>query len=524
MVLKLNAALFAVLVSAGAAAAQSFVFCTDQAPEGFDPARYVSMATFDGSSRTIYNRLVEFVPGTVDVQPGLAESWEVSENGTVYTFRLRPNVAFHSNDAFAPSRDLAAEDVVFSFERQRLLDHPFHYVGPGDWTYFRGMGMGARIASIEAVDALTVRFVLTDADAGFPSKLAMDFASILSAEYGAAMAAAGTPEQIAMAPIGTGPFVYSESQNGTEVRFQTNDDYWNGAPAIDDLTVSVIEDPAARFEALRSGDCHAMARPQTTDLPKFEAAEEVAVISVNGQALSYLAFNTTLAPFDNANVRRALSLAVDRETLVESIFGLTADVAIHPAASPDLAPDAEVYDVEAARRLLAEEGVEDLAMTLWMAPVARPYNPDPVGTARRIADDLAAVGVDVAIARYDWTDFLRRSRAPDRDGAVLFGWINENGDPDGTLGELLTCDTVGKGNRAQWCNGAFDGLLDQARTTSDPETRAALFDEAQAIFAAEAPWVILARSVRFAGVRAEVEGLVVDPFGGHRFEALRFLN
>ena len=108
--------------------AQTLVYCSEGSPEGFDPALYTSGTTFDASSRQIYNKLVEFTPGTTSIAPALAESWEISDDGLEYTFSLRKGVKFHATDYFTPSRDMNADDVIYSFERQRLEDHPYHGV------------------------------------------------------------------------------------------------------------------------------------------------------------------------------------------------------------------------------------------------------------------------------------------------------------------------------------------------------------------------------------------------------------
>ena len=107
-----------------AASAKTLVYCSEGSPEGFDPALFTSGTTFNASSRTIYNRLVEFEAGGTSISPGLAESWEVSADGLEYTFKLRPGVKFHSSDTFTPTRDFNADDVIFSFDRQRKTDNP----------------------------------------------------------------------------------------------------------------------------------------------------------------------------------------------------------------------------------------------------------------------------------------------------------------------------------------------------------------------------------------------------------------
>ena len=162
-----------------AASAQSLVYCSEGSPEGFDPALYTAGTTFDASSHPIYNRLTEFKVGTTEVIPGLAESWDVSENGKTVTFNLRKGVKFHSNDNFTPSRDFNADDVIFTFNRQKNDDHPYNGVSGGTWEYFDGMSMPDLIDSIEKVDEHTVVFNLSRPEAPFIANMAMDFASVV---------------------------------------------------------------------------------------------------------------------------------------------------------------------------------------------------------------------------------------------------------------------------------------------------------------------------------------------------------
>ncbi|MEX2318822.1 MAG: ABC transporter substrate-binding protein, partial [Bauldia sp.] len=145
---------------ATAASAKTLVFCSEGSPEGFDPAPWTAGTTFDASSRTIYNRLTEFKPGTTEIIPGLAESWEVSDDGLEYTFHLRPGVKFQTTDYFTPTRDFNADDVVFSFTRQLDADSPWYeYMAGISWEYFNGMDMPALIKEIAKVDDMTIKFV-----------------------------------------------------------------------------------------------------------------------------------------------------------------------------------------------------------------------------------------------------------------------------------------------------------------------------------------------------------------------------
>ena len=182
----------AALLFSGAAQGKTLIYCSEGSPEGFDPALYTSGTTFDASSRTIYNKLVEFKRGTTNIVPALAESWSVSGDGKEYTFKLRKGVKFHTTSFFTPTRDFNADDVVFSFARQLKKSHAWNqYTAGAAWEYFNGMSMPKLLKDIVKVDDYTVKFVLTRQEAPMIANLGMDFASILSKEYADKLAAAG---------------------------------------------------------------------------------------------------------------------------------------------------------------------------------------------------------------------------------------------------------------------------------------------------------------------------------------------
>ncbi len=504
-----------------AAQAQTLVYCSEASPEGFDAALYTSGTTFDASSRAVYNTLVEFDLGTTNLIPGLAESWEVSEDGTEYTFNLRPGVKFHSNDMFTPTRDMNADDVIFSFDRQRLEDNPYFSVSGGSWEYFSGMDMPALISSIEKVDDMTVKFVLTRPESPMLANLGMDFASIVSKEYADAMLEAGTPEMVNQAPIGTGPFSFVAYQKDAVIRYARNDDYWGDPAGVENLVFAITPDASVRYQKLKAGECHVMPFPNPADIDAMRSDPDVNLMEQEGLNVGYLAYNTTVAPYDNANVRKALNMAIDKQAIIDVVFQGSGKAATNPIPptmwSYNTAIEDDPYDPEAARALLAEEGIENLSMKIWAMPVQRPYNPNARRMAELMQADFAEIGVDVEIVSYEWGEYLERSRALDRDGAILLGWTGDNGDPDNFLAVLLGCAGVENSNRAQWCHQPFEDLIQQAKVTSDQAERTRLYEEAQVIFKDQAPWATIAHSVVFMPLRPEVEGYIMDPFGGHVF-------
>lgn len=501
--------------------AQSLVYCSEGSPEGFDPALYTSGTTFDASSHPIYNRLSEFKTGTTETIPGLAESWEVSEDGKKITFNLRKGVKFHSNDQFTPTRDFNADDVIFSFDRQGNEENPYYTVSGGTWEYFNSMSMPELIESIEKVDDYTVVFNLTRPEAPIIANMAMDFASIQSKEYADAMMEAGTPEMLNQAPIGTGPFQFQAYQKDAVIRYLRNDAYWGDAAKVESLIFAITPDASVRYQKVQAGECHVMAYPNPADVQAMKDAEDIVVMEQEGLNVGYLAYNTKVAPFDNAKVRKALNMAIDKQAIIDVVFQGSGQIAKNPIPptmwSYNDAIEDDNYDPEAAKAMLEAEGVSDLTLKIWAMPVQRPYNPNARRMAELMQEDFSKVGVDVEIVSYEWGEYLERSKAEDRDGAVLLGWTGDNGDPDNFLAVLLGCDAVGGSNRAQWCNEDFDKLVQDAKVQSSQDERAALYEQAQEIFKDQAPWATIAHSVVFMTMRPEVEGYVVHPLGGHIF-------
>ena len=262
--------------------ASTLVYCSESSPEGFDPALYTSGTTFDASSRNVYNRLVEFERGTTDMVPALAESWDISEDGKTYTFTLREGVAFHTTDFFEPTREFTAADVIFSLERQGQEDHPMHGASGGTYEYFNSTGMPGLIESIEAVDDLTVKFTLARADATFLPVMAMDFASIMSAEYADQLVEAGTPELLNQKPLGTGPFQFQAYQKDAVIRYQAHPEYWAGVAPLDALVFAITPDASVRYQKLKAGECHVMPYPNPADIETIRADENGRIAGAGG--------------------------------------------------------------------------------------------------------------------------------------------------------------------------------------------------------------------------------------------------
>lgn len=520
---KLGITLVALAVSASVNAAGTLVFCSEGSPEGFNPQLFTSGTTYDASSVPLYNRLVEFKAGTTELEPGLAESWEVSEDGKTYTFHLRKGVKFHSSKEFKPTRDLNADDVVFTFDRQKNPDNPYHKVSGGSYEYFSGMDMDKIIDKVEKVDDNTVRFQLSRSEAPFLANLGMDFASILSAEYADQMLKAGTPEKVDLNPIGTGPFVLQQYQKDSRILYKANDDYWNGKPKIDRLVFSITPDASVRYAKLQKNECQVMPYPNPADLERMRADKNIVLKEQPGLNVGYLSYNVTKKPLDNVKVRQALNMAVNKDAIIDAVYqgaGQKAKNLIPPTMwGYNNGIEDYPYDPEKAKALLKEAGMENgFEIDLWAMPVQRPYNPNARRMAEMIQADWAKVGVKAKIVTYEWGEYLKRAKAGEPQ-TVMMGWTGDNGDPDNFFATLFSCAAKEQGsNYSKWCDQSFENIIQPARTTADPKERAKLYEQAQVVMKDQAPALIVAHSTVFEPVRKEVKGYVVDPLGKHHFD------
>ncbi|TCS63422.1 ABC transporter substrate-binding protein [Varunaivibrio sulfuroxidans] len=513
-------ALTAATALAASASAKTLVYCSEASPEGFNPAFYTTGTTFDASSHPIFDRLVEFKRGTTAVEPGLATGWDISKDGLHYTFHLRKGVKFQTTKDFTPTRDFNADDVLFSFNRQWDKKDPWHKVSNGSFEYFNGMGMPDLIKAIVKVDPYTVRFDLKHPEAPFIADMAMDFASIFSAEQAAQYMAAGTPEKLDQTPSGTGPFQLVAYQKDSMIRYKANPTYWRGKAKIDTLVFSITPDASVRYQKLMANECQVMPYPNPGDLASMRKDANIKLLQQPGLNIGYLAYNTKKKPFDDVRVRKALNMAINKKAIIEAVFQGAGQVAKNPIPPTIWSYNKKVkddpYDPAAAKKLLAEAGVKNLQTNIWAMPVQRPYNPNARRMAEMIQADWAKVGVDAKIVSYEWGEYLKRSKDGEHQ-TILLGWTGDNGDPDNFLTVLLGCDAVGGSNRAEWCYKPFNDLIKKAARVSDKAERTKLYEKAQVIFKQQAPWATIAHSVVFIPVRKNVVDYRIDPFGGHEF-------
>ncbi|MFB5674283.1 ABC transporter substrate-binding protein [Paenibacillus terreus] len=481
--------------------------------------------TTDGESskvaKQIFDTLLVYEEGSTTVKPSLAESYEVSADGLVYTFKLKAGVKFHDGT------DFNADAVVFNFNRWSDPNSPYKFEGDSFDYYDSMFGSPDNrvIKEVKAVDDLTVQFTLNAPQAPFLQNIAMTSFSI-----GSPKAIEEKKENFKSEPVGTGPFKFVEWKRNDSITLEKNPDYWQeGLPKLDKVIIRSIPDNTARFNALQNGEIDIMEDLNADDLAVLESNPNLQKIERPSFNVSYIGFNVKKKPFDNPLVRQALNHAVNKQALVDAFFGGSAIPAKNPMPPTlwgynDSIQDYE-YDLEKAKQLLAEAGYPNglpEEVTFYAMPVSRPYMPDGKKVAEAIQADFEKIGVKVNIQSPEWATYLDDLKAGEKDDIYMLGWTGDNGDPDNFIYTLLDKDTIPGNNRSFYVNEELHKVLVEAQQETDQDKRAALYEKAQEIIKKDAPWVPLVHTTPLLAARADLKGYTPSPTGTEPYSGIYF--
>lgn len=498
-----------------------FVYCVSGQVNTFNPQKAGSGLIVDTLAAQLYDRLLDVDPYTYRLVPELAESWEVLDNGATYRFHLRNDVQFQTTRWFSPTRALNADDVVFTFERIFDRKHPWHNVNGSAFPYFDSLQFADSVQSVRKLDNHTVEFRLTRPDASFLWHLATHYASVMSAEYAAKLTKQDHQELLDRQPVGTGPFQLDEYQAGQYIRLQRHPNFWRGTPLMPQVVVDLGSGGTGRLSKLLTGECDVLAWPAASQLTILRDDPRLRLTLRPGMNIAYLAFNTDKPPLNNPEVRHALSLAINNQRLMQSIYYGTAETAasILPRASWAYDNEAKIteYNPQEGRRRLQALGIDKLTLHLWVPTSSQAWNPSPLKTAELIQADMAQIGVKVVIVPVEGR--FQEARLMDMNhDLTLSGWATDSNDPDSFFRPLLSCAAISsQTNLAHWCNREFDSVLRKALDSQQLASRIDAYDEAQQILARELPILPLASSLRLQAYRYDMKGLVLSPFGNASF-------
>jgi peptide/nickel transport system substrate-binding protein len=495
---------------------------------GGQPVNLEAGNVTDGNSlivhNQIYNRLLEFKPGTTELLPSLATAWTPSQDGKTWTFKLRQGVKFHDGT------DLDAAAVKFNFDRWWDKTNPNGFRTAGKtyeiWGQIFGGYKGepnSLIQDIKAIDASTIQFVLKQPFAAFPSTIASSYFSIASpTAIQKAGATYGTPGGGA---VGTGAFVFKEWRSGDRIVLEKNPNYWkSGFPKSNQLVMRFVTDASARLAQLRAGQLDFTVDLAPDQKAEIERDANVSVVTRPSFNVGYLALNPSYKPFSDVRVRQAIAHAINKQAIVQAFWKGSAQSDAHfvpPSLSWAQAPNLQDYEFnpQKAKDLLNQAGYpQGFDLDLWYMPVSRPYFPTPKPIAEAFAADLSAVGIRVNLKTKDWATYLSdRLKTPGYQ-SFMFGWIGDYGDPDTFYYPHFGPDATN--DLDKWKNDQLLQLLEQARTTSDQSARSKLYAQVDEIIHREVVRLPIVHADPLLVQRKTIEGWTPSPLGTEPFEAI----
>ncbi|MER9299575.1 ABC transporter substrate-binding protein [Mesorhizobium sp. M0621] len=467
--------------------------------------------------KSLFDGLMDYEPGTTNLKPDLAESYEISPDGKTFTFKLRHGVKFHNG------REMTAADVKYSLDR--VTNPKTQSPGAGFFGSIKGYedvaaGKAESLSGVTVVDPYTVKFELTRPDATFLHVMAINFAHVVPKEevekYGA---------DFGKHPVGTGAFKLAEWTLGQRIVFERNADYWHkGLPHLDKITFEVGQEPIVALLRLQKGeiDLALDGIPPAKFQEVMSDPEQKSHVIEGGQLhTGYITMNTTMAPFDNVKVRQAVNMAINKARIVQ-IINNRAVPANQPLPPSMPGYDKEYkgypYDVAKAKALLAEAGHPDGFNTQLFA-----MNTDPnPRIAQAIQQDLAAIGIKASIQALAQANVI--AAGGDKTGAPMIwsggmGWIADFPDPSNFYGPILGCAGAVPGgwNWSWYCNKDLDAKAAEADSMTDPAKSAErnkMWSDIYDKIMADAPWAPVFNEQRFTIRSARMGGadnLYVDP-------------
>ena len=440
-------------------------------PPHLDPTSAAAQAIDSVVYTNIFEGLTRFM-GDGSVVPGLAASWDISDDGLAYTFKLHDGVTFHDGST------MDAEDVKFSLDRARAED-----------STNAQKALFSAIASVDVVDPLTVKLTLSEPNGNLLFNLAWGDAVIVAPE---------SIDNIKTNPVGTGAYTFTNWVQGDRIDLTRNDAYWGDAPALASATFKFISDPTAAFAAMMAEDVDVFAGfPAPENLPQFEADPRFQVLVGSTEGETILSTNNKMPPLDNVKVREALAHAIDRQAIIDgAMFGYGTPIGTHFAphnpAYVDLTGQS-AYDPEMAKALLAEAGFPDgFATTLHLPPPSYARRGGEI-----IAAQLAAVGIRAEITNVEWAQWLETVFRGKNYGLTI---VSHTEPMD--IGIYARPDYY-----FQYDNPDFQALMTKLNATTDPAMRTEMMGQAQQIIADDYVNGYLFQLAALTVAKAGIEGL-----------------
>jgi peptide/nickel transport system substrate-binding protein len=498
-----------------------------------DPTTLDAILMQDGESirigQQIYETLVKLAPGSAsDLVPGLAKSWDASADGLTYTFHLQTGVKF------TDGTDFNADAAVYNVNRWKNLPEALQGDDYYDITVFGGYGDSSLIKSVTKIDDSTFKMVLTTPKADFLTAMSlaafsMQSPTALKAHNADKGSQDPSNDYWQKAPTGTGPFKFSEFVSGDHYTIVKNPDYWDKANAakLDKIIFKPIADSAQRLTALKSGTVDTIDFVDANQLNDIKNDSTLQLVTRSPLDIGRLNINQSIKPFDDVNVRKAISYAIDRQAIVNTFFPNGAG----QAADSDLLPSMPAYEknatvsgfdlTKAKAALAASSCPAPCKIDFWYPDsVSRPYMLDPKGEFEAIRTMLEAAGFQITPQHKAWKGGYTTDEANGKYGLAFIGWIYDYADPADGPGIFYSTSTAKCGDvtptKPHNCEAAEDNpavAAAMAKAIAEPNatTRTQDWKDAMKLINADVADVPLVWAGSSLGMTKHIQGFVASP-------------
>lgn len=453
-----------------------------------DPQFITNIPSANFIYQKVYENLVTF-DENMEIIPNLASDWEQVDDVT-WEFTLEEGISFHDGEPFN------AEAVKITLDR--LLDPE---------TGSPQRDKVSMIDEVVVVDDTTVQIILSEPYAPLLSILASQETSILSPK-----SVKDDPDSLADTPIGTGPFVFEAWNSGQSVTLSKNEDYWGEPAKVDEVVFEIIPEGTTRLAMIETGEAHISDNVPVTELDRIADSDTMNLIQTEGLGVEYIGFNTREAPFDDVNLRKAVSHAIEREAIINGVYdgvGTLATSAMSPSVfgfSENVEPFE--YDINKAKQLLEDSDFDESSSVTLVTSDRQ----ERINMAEVIQSQLKGIGLGVDIQVLEYGAYIEAMDSGEFD-MFIGGWGNATGDGDYNQYNLFHTNSFGSaGNHFYYSNSEVDELIEEARKESDDQKRLEIYEQTQKIELEEdAVYVPIRNSEQLAVSNDNVQNFWLSP-------------
>ncbi len=486
-----------------ASAANTLTFLWGGDTDKLDPPAMTSQEGFIATT-AMYEGLVRYKSGSTDVEPALAEKWDISPDGLTYTFHLRSGVKFHDGSP------LTAEAVAFCFDRSINKDNPL-------WKEAQQAGgfpfiddyIGNVVAKVEAVGPLDVKFTLKRKFSPLLSNLAIPPGFVISME---ALKKYGS--KINENPVGTGPFKFVEWKKDDHITVEAFDGYWGGKPKLQRIIFQPVPEASVRALKIIKGEGDVAWPFDPKDAVQIKANPDSDVLEQPGLNVNMAEFNLMKPEYQNKSLRQALNYAINKQELADKLYSGAAVPAVGVLPPTSWAFDKTLkgypYDPDKAKSLLKDAGYSGQTLILDTYTIPRGYNPQGSKLAEAVQQYFDDVGVKSEIHTMEWAEY-RKVRRQGQLNIAFGGWQADTGDPENFLGVFFHSANKGGINTSFYGVPEVDDLLNKANEETDVAKRTELFHQVEHRVVDDAPWLFISHMKQQVAIRKRVKNFVMQP-------------